>query len=400
MTDPAFLPYGRQCLDDDDLRAVAQVLTSDYLTTGPVSQRFDDELARVTGARHAIGCANGTAALHMAALALDLQPGQCIIVPAITFTATANAARFVGAEVEFADVDPDSGLMRPQDAEAAILRAKAKGWRPRALFPVHLAGQICAMAELEDLAASHDLAVVEDACHAIGGTQAGAKVGACAHSQMTVFSFHPVKTIAVGEGGALTTKDDMLAERLRRLRSHGITREPAHFQRPDLAFDANGTVNPWHYEMTELGFNYRLSDIACALGLSQLAKLDRFVARRRQLVGRYDQALAEMGPFLRPTARVADCAPGWHLYVVLIDFTALALSRAETMARLKAQGIGTQVHYIPVPEQPYYLERYGRPPLPGATRYFQRCLSLPLYSNLSDDDQDRVIAALARLTAC
>ncbi|MFA6021935.1 MAG: UDP-4-amino-4,6-dideoxy-N-acetyl-beta-L-altrosamine transaminase [Rhodospirillales bacterium] len=389
-----FLPYGRQSIDEDDIRAVAAVLNSDYLTTGPVSQRFDEVLAQTVGARHAIGCANGTAALHMAALALDLGPGDCIIAPAITFTATANAARFVGAEVEFADVDPNSGLMRPEDAAAALERAKAKGWRPRALFPVHLAGQVCAMAELAQLANRHGLSVVEDACHAIGGSHDGHRVGNCAYSAMAAFSFHPVKTVAMGEGGALTTNDDGLAERLRLLRSHGITRDPSQFQRPDLAFDSDGSINPWHYEMIELGFNYRLSDIACALGLSQLAKLERFVARRAALVARYDHALAALSPLLRPTPRRAGDQPGWHLYVVLLDFAALGRSRAQVMAQLRAAGIGTQVHYIPVPEQPYYVERYGRPLLPGASHYFSRCLSLPLYPGLGDADQDRVIAAL------
>ena len=397
MADAPFLPYGRQLIEDDDVAAIAEVLRGDYLTTGPTSQCFDDTLAATVGARHAIGCANGTAALHMAALALDLGPGDCAVVPAITFTATANAARFVGAEVEFADVDPDTGLMSPSHAEAAIARARAKGWRPRALFPVHLAGQVCAMAELAGLARRYGLAVVEDACHAIGGRSHGHRVGDCAHSTMAVFSFHPVKTVAMGEGGAVTTNDDALAQRLRDLRGHGISRDPARFRRPDLAFDSDGTVNPWHYEMLELGFNYRLSDIACALGLSQLAKLPRFVARRAALVATYDRALAPLAPLLRPTGRVPDCAPGWHLYVALVDFAALGRSRAQVMAELRAAGIGTQVHYIPVPEQPYYQDRYGRPDLPGASAYFARCLSLPLYPSLGDADQSRVIATLSRV---
>lgn len=399
MTEPRFLPYGRQWIEDDDVAAVAQVLRGDYLTTGPTAQRFDDDLAATLGARHAVGCANGTAALHLAALALGLGPGDCAIVPAITFTATANAARFVGAEVEFADVNPDTGLMRPADALAAIERAKAKGWRPRALFPVHLAGQVCAMAQLAELAAAHHLAVVEDACHAIGGTYDGHRVGACAHSDMAVFSFHPVKTVAMGEGGAVSTNDDALAQALRDLRSHGISRDPDRFRRPDLAFDADGAVNPWHYEMLALGFNYRLSDVACALGLSQLAKLSRFVARRAELVAAYDQALAPLAPLVRPTGRVAGCAPGWHLYVALIDFAALGRSRAQVMDDLRRQGIGTQVHYIPVAEQPYYRDRYGPQHLPGAASYFARCLSLPLYPSLDQDDQGRVIAAINRLAA-
>ena len=399
MSSPLFLPYGRQSIDEDDVRAVVDVLGSDFLTTGPVSQRFDQALAERVGARHAVGCANGTAALHLAALALELGPGDCAIVPAITFAATANAVRFVGAEVAFCDVDPETGLMGPKDAAAALARARGRGWRPRALFPVHLAGQPCPLAELAELAAAHGLQVVEDACHAIGGSyEDGAhRVGACAHSRMTVFSFHPVKTLAMGEGGAVTTNDDDLAERLRLGRAHGLVRDAARFVRPDLAMDENAEVNPWHYEMQSLGFNYRLSDIACALGLSQMAKLERFVARRRALVERYDQALAPLAPLVRPTARVAGARPGWHLYVALMDFAALGRSRAQVMAALRALGIGTQVHYLPVNEQPYYTERYGRLELPGADAYFRRCLSLPLYAGLDDADQDRVIDALYRL---
>ncbi|MCA1907407.1 MAG: UDP-4-amino-4,6-dideoxy-N-acetyl-beta-L-altrosamine transaminase [Magnetospirillum sp.] len=394
MADRPFLPYGRQTIDEDDIAAVTQVLRGDYLTTGPNSASFDQVLAQSTGARHAIGCANGTAALHLAALALDLGPGDCVVVPAITFTATANAARFVGAEVEFADVDPLTGLMRVDDARAAIARAQAKGWKVRALFPVHLAGQVCDMAGLAELARDHDLAVVEDACHALGGVFDGHRVGDCAFSALSVFSFHPVKTVAMGEGGAVTTNDDALAGRLRDLRSHGITRDPTRFQRPDLAFDEHGQPNSWHYEMLDLGFNYRLSDIACALGLSQLAKLPAFVARRAQLVARYDRLLAPLAPLLFPTNRRPRQNPGWHLYVALVDFPGLGRSRAQVMESLRTRGIGTQVHYIPVPDQPYYVARYGRPILPGAQAYFLKCLSLPLYPGLGDDDQDRVIDAL------
>lgn len=394
MTDLPFLPYGRQSIDEDDIAAVVQVLRSDYLTTGPASAQFDERLAQAVGAKHAIGCANGTAALHMAALALALGPGDCVIVPAITFTATANAARFVGAQVEFADVDPHSGLMRVEDARAAIARAQAKGWKVCALFPVHLAGQVCDMAGLAQLARDHDLTVVEDACHAIGGVFDGHRVGDGAFSAMTVFSFHPVKTVAMGEGGAVVTNDDALAQKLRDLRSHGITRDTARFRCPDLAFDADGKTNPWHYEMLDLGFNYRLSDIACALGLSQLTKLPAFVARRARLVARYDRLLAPLAPLLFPTNRQPRQNPGWHLYVALVDFPALGCSRAQLMESLRAKGIGTQVHYIPVPHQPYYVDLYGRPDLPGTEAYFQRCLSLPLYPGLSDDDQDRVVDAL------
>lgn len=403
-TRPTMLPYGRHGIGEDDIAAVVEVLRGDWLTTGPAVAKFETALAERVGARHAASCSSGTAALHLAALALGLGPGDAVVVPTMTFLATANAARYVGAEVVFSDVDPETGLMRPEDLEAALNRAaKTPDLAVKAVFPVHLNGQCAEMEGLAVTAKAHGLAVVEDACHALGAScrladGATATAGDCRHSDMAVFSFHPVKTVAMGEGGAVTTNDGALYEKLVRFRNHGMVRDAAAFEQKEQAFDSNGGAdggaNPWYYEMPEMGFNYRASDIHCALGASQLAKLDGFVSKRRALADRYDDLLAPLPPMARPVARAPYCDPAWHLYVVLIDFAMAGLSRATLMQKLREKGVGTQVHYIPVHEQPYYRERYGRQALPGADAYYARALSLPLFPAMNDGDVERVVESL------
>ncbi|MEQ8194798.1 MAG: UDP-4-amino-4,6-dideoxy-N-acetyl-beta-L-altrosamine transaminase [Rhodospirillales bacterium] len=395
--DDPFLPYGKQWIDADDIEAVAEVLKGDWLTGGPAVDAFENAFAETTGAGHAVACANGTAALHLSALALDLAPGDQVIVPTITFLSTANAARFVGADVVFADVDPDTGLMGPKEFEDAIRRADPK--KLKAVYPVDLAGQCADPAALKAVADKHGLGIVEDACHALGGSyRAGNElmpVGNARFADMAVFSLHPVKIIAMGEGGVITTNDTALANRLRRLRNQGMTRTPEEFLNKDLAFDENGAPNPWYYEMPEIGFNYRASDIHCALGLSQLKKLERFAERRRSLADHYDKHVVALAPTVKPIGRIKGCVPAWHLYAVLIDFEAAGISRADTMRRLQEKGIGSQVHYIPVHRQPYYRQRYGDLALPGADAYYARCLSLPLHVRMEDTDVERVTGALA-----
>jgi UDP-4-amino-4,6-dideoxy-N-acetyl-beta-L-altrosamine transaminase len=393
------LPYGRQTIEDDDIAAVTAALQSGWLTSGPTTERFETAFAEAVGARHAIACSSGTAALHLTAAALRLEPGDAVIVPAVTFVATANAVRYVGAEVVFADVDPATGLMRPSDAEKALRIARARGLEPRALFPVHLAGQACEMPAMRALADRERLVVVEDACHAIGTAYEAAsgdwaRVGSCRHSTFTVFSMHPVKTITMGEGGVVTSNDPRLATTLRRLRNHGVERDHARFANAALAGDDEGGMNPWYHEFPELGFNYRASEINCALGLSQLGKLERFVGARRALVSRYEQELERLAPIVRPIARVPGCRTAWHLMAVHIDFASAGIGRAQLMRALSAEGIATQVHYIPVPWQPYYRERYGSAALPGAAAWYARCLSLPLFPTMSDADVVRVVSAL------
>jgi UDP-4-amino-4,6-dideoxy-N-acetyl-beta-L-altrosamine transaminase len=406
-----FLPYGRQSIDEDDVAAVAAVLRGDWLTQGPAVTAFETALARRLGVAEVVACANGTAALHLAALALDLnRAGEAVIVPAITFLATASAPHLAGATVVLADVDPATGLMGVTQAEAAMVRAVQAGLRVRALFPVHYAGQAADMAGLAALAKRHDAVVVEDACHALGtlvydpvggGSRRLTPVGACRHSACTVFSFHPVKTIAAGEGGAVAVADPALARRVRNLCNHGMARHPAVLEDPAAAYDADGTPAPWYYEMAAPGLNYRLSDIHCALGMSQLAKLDRFIGRRRRLMKRYAALLAPLAPLVRPLAPVPGCRAAWHLNVVQIDFAAAGRSRTAVMTALRAEGIGTQVHYIPLHRQPFWRRRWPDLRLPGAEAFYAGALSLPLFPAMTDGDVDRVVAALVRaLRAC
>jgi len=393
---PKFLPYGRQHVDEEDIAAVVATLKSDWLTTGPRVEAFEAALTGMVGAPRAVACSSGTAALHLAAIACDLAPSDVVVVPAMTFAATANAIRFVGAEVVFCDVDPTTGLATPDTIEAALQQA---GRAAKAVFVVHLNGQTVDMVGLTRVTKNRAVLVVEDACHALGSTSMTTDdielpVGACADSKMAVFSFHPVKAITSGEGGAVTCRDSALASRLRRLRSHGITRETDELSVAEQAFDADGTVNPWYYEMVELGYNYRITDIQCALGRRQLERLPVFAARRRELVAMYDQALAPLAPIVKPIGKVGRGKPAWHLYVVLVDFEAAGVSRSQTMKALQARGIGTQVHYIPVNRQPYYVNRYGVHALPGADSYYARCLSLPLFPTMTAEDVGDVVSAL------
>ena len=394
------LPYGRQCIEDDDIASVVEALKGDLLTTGPLVERFEKRLAETVGATETIACANGTAALYMAARALGLGRGHTVIVPAITFLATASAPHLLGARIVFADVDPKSGLMRATDLEDAL--GRVPGGTAEAVFPVHYAGQSCDMASIASLARARGLKIVEDAAHALGTAWIGAggevvPVGANAYADMTTFSFHPVKTIAMGEGGAVSANDPDLTKRLRMARNHGITREASTFVHPRDAFDSTGKNNPWYHELHAPGFNFRVSDINCALGLSQLGKLARFVEQRRNLVAAYDELLAPLAPLVSPIKRDPRSSTAWHIYPVRIDFSAAGLDRASLMRALSAKGIGTQVHYIPVHRQPYYRMRYGAADLPGADDYYAKTLSLPLYAGMSVDDVSRVTETLARL---
>ncbi|EGP06599.1 4-keto-6-deoxy-N-Acetyl-D-hexosaminyl-(lipid carrier) aminotransferase [Bradyrhizobiaceae bacterium SG-6C] len=391
MTDK-FLPYGRQVIDNDDIAAVVTVLKGDFLTTGPTVEKFEDAFAERAGARFAVACSSGTAALHLATLAAGLGEGDSAIVPTVTFLATANAVRYVGADVVFADVDKATGLLRPEDMEAALA---ASAGNVKAVLPVHLGGQSADMAAISKIAERHGMVVIEDACHALGTTlDDGGVVGNCQHSAMAAFSFHPVKTIAMGEGGAVTTNDPVLYERLTRLRNHGMTRDPLRFSNDDLAFGADGSSNPWYYEMPEIGFNYRASDIHCALGLSQLRKLSVFVSTRRLLADTYDRLLAPLAPYVLPPHRVEGCNPGWHLYAVRMDFSGLEISREQVISKLKAAGVGTQVHYVPVHTQPYYRDLVGPQQLPGAMAYYRATLSLPLFPSMTISDVERVVKAI------
>ena len=387
-TPQPFLGYGRQLIEDDDVAAVVAALRSDHLAHGPRVDAFERALAASCDAREAVACSSGTGALQLALAALNVGPGDVCIVPAVTFLSTATAARLQGAEVWFADVDADTGLMTPETLAEALGEGPAK-----VVLPVHLAGRLCETEALSLLARAAGAAVVEDACHAIGGQDGfGRPVGACESSDAACFSFHPVKTIAAGEGGAVVLNDPERAVRMRRLRNHGVTREAAAMTEP-ASFGADGSPEPWAYEQQDLGFNLRMDEMSAALGLSQLAKLDRFAGIRRRLACAYDAALAPLAPRVRP-AHASVGRPSLHLYTILLDDPALAARRGAVMRALASSGVGTQVHYIPLYRQPYFRRRYGDMRLPGAEAWFARVLALPLHAGMDEGDVARVVDAL------
>lgn len=396
-----FLPYGRQAISEDDIQVVGEVLRSDWLTQGPMVPVFERDLCALSGAPHGVACSNGTAALHLAMLALELGPGDTILTTPITFLATANCARYVGADVRFADVDPRTGLMAVEKAAEALESDREK--RIKAILPVHFSGQPVDLQAFHQLAKTHGVALVDDACHALGAAYCDrgetVPVGSGRHSDMTVFSFHPVKHVTTGEGGAVMTARSDLAERLQVLRTHGVQR--CDFQIQEMATDSQGKVNPWYYEQQCLGFNYRLTDFQAALGSSQLKRLGASVQRRNELANRYHERLAAAFPLggVRPLAQRGGILNAYHLFVVHIDFQRFGIERSRVMDFLKARQIGTQVHYIPVHLQPYYRQHAGTKPgdFPGAEAFYRQALSLPMYPELSDSDLERVVTALAEV---
>lgn len=388
---PAFLPYARQNIDDDDVAAVTAALRADLLTTGPLVESFEAAVADHTGADHVVACANGTAALHLALLATSPKAGSAVVVPAVTFAATANVAELSGCRVLIADVDPETGLATPQTIAEAM-----KGHEVHAILPVDLAGQ--ATDRLGITSVADGLPVIYDSCHAFGtkladGTAVGATPGAAAEC----FSFHPVKALAMGEGGAVATSDGRIAERARLLRNHGMVRAQDQFVSRSHAFDTDGSPNPWYYEISEPGYNYRVTDIQCALGLSQLRKIGRAAEHRVRLRRRYDARLRGWSSLILPLEPAAGCDPMLHLYPVRIDFPALGTTRARFMRELRERGIGSQVHYIPLHLHPYFAAKYGPRRLPGAEHYYARTLSLPFYFGMTERDVDRVVDALAEI---
>ncbi len=398
---PKFLPYGRQHVTENDIAAVRDVLKSDWLTQGPNIITFEKKLAELTGAKFAVVCSSGTAALHLAMLALGLGHGDEIVTSPVTFLASANCARYVGAEVRFADVNAATGLISIKALEQVLHSDKKK--KIKVIVPVHLGGQPAAMGEIQELAEAHGAMVVDDACHALGARYRYRgreyRIGGSPHAVITAFSFHPVKHVAMGEGGALTTDSNEIAEKLRRFRSHGIQKDA--FINDGMAFSSEKTPNPWYYEMQELGYNYRLTDIQAALGVSQLKRLNYSLKKRHDLAERYCRLLKERFPDggVRPLQAVSGVYNAFHLFIVLIDFIKFGLNRAEVMNRLRSAGIGTQVHYIPVYLQPYYRRRYGYNPgaFPEADSYYEKALSLPMYPQLTFRDCQRVIDTLKKI---
>jgi perosamine synthetase len=388
-----FIPYGQHFLDEEDIRAVVEQLRHSTLTQGPAIDRFERAVADHVGARYAVAVTSGTAALHLACAAAGVLPGDNVVTSAITFVASANCARYVGASPQFADIDPDTLNIDPADLER---RCAALG-RVRAIIPVHFAGLPCDMPAVRAIAGSHRAAVIEDAAHALGARYPdGRRVGCCAHSDMTVFSFHPVKHITTGEGGMITMNDPKLHRKLLRLRSHGINKLDDPLELHKEAF-SDGRPNRWYYEMQELGFNYRMTEIQAALGISQLTKLERFVARRHELVLRYDRAFASHPLIRRGQASGRDLS-AHHLYVIRAPFGSGCVGRNEYMQRLADSGLLTQVHYIPVPLHPYYRRLGHRATdFPRACSYYSEGLSIPLFFGLTDELQDRAVERLRTL---
>jgi len=375
------IPYGHQDIRAEDIDAVADVLKSDFITQGPAIPRFEEAVARYCGTSHAVAVSNATAALHIACLALGLGPGDWAWTSPNTFVASANCARFCGANVDFVDIDPLTYNMAPEALAAKLEIADRQKRLPRVVIPVHFAGQSCDMRFIRELALKYDFRIIEDASHCIGGRYLDEPIGSCRYSDIAVFSFHPVKIITTGEGGMALTNDAKLAKHMERLRSHGTTRDTA-------VIDNEG---PWYYQQVELGMNYRLTDIQAALGSSQLSRLNAYVARRHELARRYDQRLGQMPvslPYQHPEGYSA-----MHLYPVWID--PQHRSRAEVFKAMRAKGIGVNVHYIPVHTQPYYRALGFSPgSFPNAERYYAGAISLPMFPTMTEKEQDWVIEAL------
>ena len=382
------IPYGRQAITEDDIAAVTAVLRSDFLTQGPAVPRFEQTVAAYCGAAYGVAVNSATSALHLACLALGLGPGDWLWTSPNTFVASANCGRYCGARVDFVDIDPRTYNLDPAALAAKLEVAERQGRLPKAVVPVHFAGQPCDLVAIAALARRYGFRVIEDASHAIGGRYRGEPIGNGRHADITVFSFHPVKLITTGEGGLATTNDPDLATRMARLRSHGISRDPAEM-RGQIQGQIPGELDaPWYYQQLELGFNYRLTDIQAALGHSQLQRLDDYVARRQYLAARYDRLLADL-PLLLPYRDPAHRS-ALHLYPVQVPG-----DRRRVFDALRQAGIGVNVHYIPVHTQPDYA-RFGfrSGDFPVAEAYYERAISLPLYPLLTETEQDQVVAAL------
>lgn len=365
-----YIPYGRQSIDENDIKAVEEVLRSDYLTTGPKIEEFERKVAAYTGAKYAVAIANGTAALHAACYAAEIGEGDEVITTPITFAASSNCVLYCGGKLVFADIDEKTYNISPEDIERKITSAT------KAIIAVHFTGQPCEMEKIHNIARKHNLIVIEDAAHALGAQYKGKMVGSI--SDMTTFSFHPVKHITTGEGGMILTNNDRLYQRLKLFRTHGITRDDKLMTKND---------GPWYYEQLELGFNYRITDIQCALGISQMDKLPEFLNRRKNIAARYNEAFADNDNIQIPYQE-SGCDNAWHLYVIRMKNG----KRKEVFEKLRKAGIGVNVHYIPVYQHPYYRNHgYKDTICSNAEEYYKECISLPLYPGLKDEEQGYVI---------
>jgi UDP-4-amino-4,6-dideoxy-N-acetyl-beta-L-altrosamine transaminase len=401
MNNNKMIPYGKQSINQQDIDAVVAVLQSDFLTQGPQVPLFEKSLETITGAKHALAVNSATSALHLACLALGVGEGDLVWTTPITFVASANCALYCGATVDFVDIDPQTYNLSPAALAQKLADAKKNQYPlPKVVIPVHLCGQPCEMDKIYALSQEYGFAIIEDASHAIGGRYQDQPIGNCKYSDITVFSFHPVKIVTTAEGGAATTNNVRLADKMALLRSHGVTRDPELMTEP--------SHGDWYYQQIALGYNYRMTDLQAALGVSQLTRLDDFVARRSQLAARYDALLKDL-PLLLPK-QIGDAYSARHLYVVRLQLPELTLSALKVsdlklshkaiFDQLRQRGIGVNLHYIPVHTQPYYQALgFSWGDFPEAEHYYQQAISLPLFPDMSIEQQDQVIAALSEVLA-
>lgn len=382
------IPYARQNINEADIEAVVKILQSDWLTQGPMLERFERAVADYCGVKYGVAVSSATAALHLACLAAGLDRGDLLWTSPNTFVASANCGLYCGSEVDFVDIDPRTYNMAVTELEAKLESGKRTGKLPKVVIPVHFAGQSCAMERIAQLALEYDFTVIEDASHAIGGLYQNKSVGSCEYSAMTVFSFHPVKIITSGEGGMVLTNREDLYEKLIRLRGHGITRDPELIEgEPD---------GPWYYQQLELGYNYRITDIQAALGYSQLQRIAEFIKRRRFLAQRYNRLLAEL-PVITPWEH-PDCKSAFHLYVIRLKLDQIHKSHRQVFEELRQAGIMVNLHYIPVHTQPYFKKMgFKRGDFSEAERYYSEAISLPMYFGFSDEEQDYVVKKLKNI---
>lgn len=380
------IPYGKQDIQQSDIDAVVEVLNSDFLTQGPKVPTFEKTLTDYTGAKHALAVNSATSALHIACLSLGLGKGDWLWTTPITFVASANCGLYCGANIDFVDIDPTTYNLCPLRLEEKLKHAKASGKLPKVVVPVHLCGQSCDMQAIGRLADEYGFKVIEDASHAIGGKYKDKPVGCCQFSDITVFSFHPVKIVTTAEGGVAVTNDDTLAQKMALYRSHGVTREPSL-----MLGDSHGD---WYYQQVELGYNYRMTELQAALGVSQMHRVNQFVNVRHQLAERYNKKLAEL-PVVLPYQH-EDSYSGLHLYVIRVKLNAISKTHKQVFDALRQSGIGVNVHYIPVHTQPYFQKfGFAQGDYPNAERYYQEAISLPMFHTMTEAQQDRVVDALA-----
>ncbi len=382
------IPYGRQDINENDIDAVIDVLKSDYLTQGQIVPEFEGKIAKYCGAKYSVASNSATSALHIACLALNIGKADIVWTSVISFVASANCALYCGAKIDFIDIDPVTNNLSINHLKKKLILAEKNNTLPRAIIPVHLSGQSCDMYEIHELSKKYNFKIIEDASHAIGGEYYSKKIGACEYSDITVFSFHPVKIITAGEGGMSLTNNKELFNRMMKFRNHGITKDSNEFK--------NNSSGAWYYEQIKLGFNYRLSDIHAALGLSQFNRLDNFIEKRNLLAKKYSQCLSE-SPIKLPVVK-KDRISSWHLYIIKIDLNSCTRSHNEIFNLLRREGIGVQLHYIPIPMHPYFKSLgFNMDDYINAKSYYQQALSIPIYPLMTEAEQNKVLGAIKKI---